>query len=213
MAGKRRAEEARRGTKADPARAAGAVQAAPGGAPAGADGAAAVPSWYAEPLDEGALPAREVTTRRVFLTVEVLLCLVPVMALASISAEAGGLTTEGMQELFATDPLYAVDLLVGCVQVLAAWLLRLVWRRYLEGDVGYVAGNLVAVVCAQIVLQSVVGIVGSALLLWRTWRRTSGGLAAWARGRGVGGVLLDLSGSLVLLCLAALCLFASARLA
>lgn len=93
-----------------------------------------------------------------------------------------------------------------------AYLLRFVYRHYAQGDTGYAVSNLIALLCAEMFLQNIVGIAGMAVLLWRTWRRGSEGLGVWRAHRGIGGMLVDISGALVVLALAGICFFASTRL-
>ena len=83
----------------------------------------------------------------------------------------------------------------------------------MAGDAGYAAANLIVLLCAEMMLQSMVGVVAMAILLWRVWRRGAQVMGDWRRGRGVAEVLADVSGSVVVLVLAAVCLFASTRIA
>ena len=61
-------------------------------------------------------------------------------------------------------------------------------------------GNLIGLLCAEAFLQNVVGLAGFALILWRMWGKTHGELTEWRERRGVGGVLVDISGALAVLC-------------
>ena len=96
-------------------------------------------------------------------------------------------------------------------QVFVAWLLLYVRRRYEAGDGGYALTNLVGLICGEIMLMNAVGILGCAVLLWRTWRSASGEFAAWRRERGIGGALFDISGSLLVCAMGAICAFATWR--
>lgn len=98
------------------------------------------------------------------------------------------------------------------MQPFVAYLVRLVRKHYVLGDAGYAAANLIVLLCAEMMMQSMVGVVAMAVLLWRVWRRGAQALAGWRRGRGVAGMAVDLSGSLAVLVVACICLFASARL-
>lgn len=61
-------------------------------------------------------------------------------------------------------------------------------------------------------LQNVVGLAGCTVLLWRLWRPAAGELTEWRERRGVGGVVVDISGALVVIVIGAVCAFASWRL-
>ena len=81
------------------------------------------------------------------------------------------------------------------------------------GDAGYALGNLIALACAELLLQSMVGFIALVVLLWRTYHRCSSALIPWACHRRLGGVLVDVSGALVVLVLAAILFYAHMRLA
>ena len=170
------------------------------------------PAWYVAPLDERNLSARERLTKRIFTTVQVVLCLVLVATVVSISMASGGLTSDGLAGMFDKNPATAISLIAACLQVFIAYLLGFVYKHYASGDAGYAAANLIALLCAEMMLQSMVGIVGMAMLLWRVWRRSSQAIGDWAHARGIGGVLVDISGALVVIAFGAICLFASMRL-
>lgn len=157
--------------------------------------------------------AREQRTAQFFGVVEVLLVLVPVLLVASFVMMKGSLTAESLQSYFSEDPAFLVSFLAACVQPFAAYLLRLVHRKYLEGDMGYAAGNLIALLCAEMLLQNLVGVVGMVVLLWRVWKNAAPHMGDWVHERRFGGVLFDISGALVVLAFALICAFAGMRLA
>lgn len=74
------------------------------------------------------------------------------------------------------------------------------------------AGNLIALICGELMLQNAVGVLGCALLLWRIWRKIPGELAAWKEDRRLGGMAADLSGAIVVCAVGALCAFATWRI-
>lgn len=218
VAKKTRAQVAAAGTKADSRREGHAGvqgQVARNGETAGAHKANAPgdrQSWWLPALDEENLSGREQLTKRIFTTVEVVLCLVLVGTVAVLSMSGNGLSADGLQATFAENPAASIMLVAACLQPFAAYLLRFVYRHYAQGDTGYAVSNLIALLCAEMLLQNIVGIAGMAVLLWRTWRRCSEGLGVWRAHRGIGGVLVDISGALVVLALAGICFFASTRL-
>lgn len=150
---------------------------------------------------------RERQTRRMLTVVQVVLVAYPLvgMALASLSGTS-------IQELLEADATFAVTMLSIFVQPLVAWLLRFVYRHYGEGDGGFAVGNLICLLCSELLLQNVLGIVGVGLILWRIWHGASDDFGAWARRRGVGGVLFDISGALVVLAIALIVAFANWRI-
>lgn len=150
-------------------------------------------------------------TSRIFTVAEVILVIVPVAMVAYLWIAGGG-SLEGLQNAMQEDPTITVEFIAAMGQAFVAWLLRFVHMHYSEGDSGYAAGNLIALICGELMLQNAVGVIGCAILLWRVWRNLNGGLGSWARERGAGGVLIDLSGSIVVCLLGAICLFAYWRI-
>lgn len=156
---------------------------------------------------------REQMTRKMFVAVEVVLVMVPVLMIGMFMAAAGPVTSNSLSSHFSEDPKFMVSFIAACVQPFVAFFLRLAYDRYTKGDAGYVAGNLVTLLCAEMLLASMPGIVGIAVLLWRTWRNLVPHLGAWVCERRLGGVLFDVSGALVVLAFAIICAFANSRLA
>lgn len=91
-----------------------------------------------------------------------------------------GLSADGLQEAFSSNPVMTVSFLSACAQPFVAYLVRLVRRHYEAGDAGYAAANLIVLLCAEMMLQSMVGIVAMAILLWRVWHRGAQAMGAGA---------------------------------
>ena len=203
MAKKKRSDLAARGTRADAERDLAA-------ATTGSEKKASKSSKAS--LAPGMNSARERLTSRIFLTVEVVLVVIPFVYLATAGVLNGGAASmESLREMLQGHPAFLVMFIAACVQPFVAYLLRIAHRHYQQGDAGYTMGNLVALLCGEMLMQNMVGVVGVAVLMWRTWRRGSEQLGPWRERRGIGGVLADISGALVVLVLAAICAFASWR--
>ena len=142
VAKKTRAQVAAAGTKADSRREGHAGvqgQVARNGETAGAHKANAPgdrQSWWLPALDEESLSGREQLTKRIFTTVEVVLCLVLVGTVAVLSMAGSGLSAEGLQATFAENPAASITLIAACLQPFAAYLLRFVYRHYAQGGHG-----------------------------------------------------------------------------
>ena len=91
-------------------------------------------------------------TKRIISTVQVVLVVIPVAMIAFTWFMNGG-TTDGLQEAMAKDPQLTIGFISAMCQPLVAWLLRFVQRHYEQGDGGYAAGNLIALVCGELMLQ------------------------------------------------------------
>lgn len=198
MAKKHRAREAQRGTRLDPTRRQATASLSPN------KGEKAVSRGNS---------AKEKLTRRFFVGVEVLLVVVPFVSLGlagSLNLDAASMSN--LQELMAQNPRFLVSFLAACIQPFAAYLIHIAYRHYKNGDGGYALGNLVGILCAEMLMQSIPGVAGLVLLLWRIWKPAASESVVWRQKRGVAGVAKDLSGALVVIVLAAICAFASWRL-
>ena len=230
---KNRAQAARRGTKADTEAAAprkgqagasgkagtagsgkAGASGTAGGAGADAAGAAEEEAvehepgevwWYIEPLDPARLSKREQLTKQVYTGVGVVLVISLLANLAGISSAAGGLSGDGLNELLAADPSYAVLLVEVCLQVAAVWLLNGVYESYRDGNVGRAFYNLVVLLVAEFLMSSVIGVIGIGVLLWRSWHRCMAGVDAYTQGVGLVGKLGDIAFSLLLVAGGAFC--------
>ena len=224
MAKRSKRAKAAAGTKADPERRAAVVEEGTGasmgaraslgnGAVAGDGATVGAGAVAGEGLAPGMNSKREQLTRRIFLGVQVALAVIPIAFFAMGGVATGTLLTpSGLQQLVEASPAAGVSLLAAFAQPFVAYLLHIVRRHYERGDFGYAAGNLAGLICAEMLMQNMMGIVGVAVLLWRVWPRCSGNIGSWAARRGVGGVAADVSGALVMLALAALVAFASWRI-
>ena len=153
----------------------------------------------------------EARTVKIFTTVQVIMVVVPLAMIGYVWMVGGG-SISALQDAMEQNPTLTVSFISAMCQPLVAWLLKFVKQHYREGDGGYAAANLIGLICGEVMLQNAMGVVGCALLLWRIWKRIDGELTCWKRERGLGGMLADLSGVLVVCVLGALCAFASWRI-
>ena len=75
------------------------------------------------------------------------------------------------------------------------------------------AGNLIGLLCSEILLLNIPGVIGMGILLWRVWRNVAPHFESWLFERRAMGVLADIAGSLVILALAFMCATAARGLA
>ena len=92
-------------------------------------------------------------------------------------------------------------------------MLYMIYRKYCEGDAGFAAGNLIGLLCSEILLLNIPGVIGMGILLWRVWRNVAPHFESWLFERRFAGVVADIAGSLVILALAFLCATAARGLA
>ena len=199
MGKKSRARVAAAGTRKDPERRvveSGQAESADKGKKVGAH---AHPEW-APHLNS----ASEDLTAKLF-------TMVVVIGLFLASKDAA--SVDKLTEVFSQDPSMVVTFISACLQPFVAYMLYMVYRKYCEGDAGFVAGNLIGLLCSEILLLNIPGVIGMGILLWRVWRNVAPHFESWLIERRVAGVLADIVGSLVILALAFMCATASRGLA
>ena len=92
-----------------------------------------------------------------------------------------------------------VTFISACLQPFVAYMLYMIYRKYCEGDAGFAAGNLIGLLCSEILLLNIPGVIGMGILLWRVWRNVAPHFESWLFERRAMGVLADIAGSLVIL--------------
>lgn len=203
MGKKSRARVAAAGTRKDPER-----RVVEGGKAERADkkkaGAHAHPEW-APHLNT----ASEDLTAKLFTMVEVILGVVPVVVIGLFLASKDATSVDKLTDVFSQDPSMVVTFISACLQPFVAYMLYMVYRKYCEGDAGFVAGNLIGLLCSEILLLNIPGVIGMGILLWRVWRNVAPHFESWLFERRAMGVLVDIAGSLVILVLAFMCATAS----
>ena len=60
-------------------------------------------------------------------------------------------------------------------------MLYMIYRKYCEGDAGFAAGNLIGLLCSEILLLNIPGVIGMGILLWRVWRNVAPHFESWLR--------------------------------
>lgn len=142
---------------------------------------------------------------KIFLTLTPILCLVYMTAF-------GGARGLSVTELIRSEPAMAVAFLTAMLNPFAAYLLGYAQRKAETGDYAYAAANVMSLIAIELILMNLVYAVMLAALLvcLRKDRGLSlGGIMKQYRFKHL---LYDISGSLVMLPVAGLCLFAQLRL-
>lgn len=168
MGKKSRARVAAAGTRRDPNRVVDE-----GGKVARADkekkvGAHAHPEW-APHLNT----ASEDLTAKLFTLVEVILGVVPVVVIGLFLASKDATSVDKLTDVFSQDPSMVVTFISACLQPFVAYMLYMIYRKYCEGDAGFAAGNLIGLLCSEILLLNIPGVIGIGILLWRVWRNVA----------------------------------------
>lgn len=148
---------------------------------------------------------------RWFTILKIVLFCMPFLYLGYIGIGTGGasLATEGVLE---GNPAMAVSFLSAMIQPYAAWILILSQRRLSDGREAYAMVNLGILLVAQLMMMSSVGVIGFVLILWRCAKHTGFGPIAALRRIQPRRLFVEAGGSVLVLLLAAVCLFASVRI-
>lgn len=171
-------------------------------------GAHAHPEW-APHLNS----ASEDLTAKLFTMVEVILGVVPVVVIGLFLASKDATSVDKLTDVFSQDPSMVVTFISACLQPFVAYMLYMIYRKYCEGDAGFAAGNLIGLLCSEVLLLNIPGVIGMGILLWRVWRNVAPHFESWLFERRAMGVLVDIAGSLVILVLAFMCATAARGLA
>ena len=135
-------------------------------------GAHAHPDW-APHLNS----ASEDLTAKLFTMVEVILGVVPVVVIGLFLASKDATSVDKLTDVFSQDPSMVVTFISACLQPFVAYMLYMVYRKYCEGDAGFAAGNLIGLLCSEILLLNIPGVIGMGVLLWRVWRNVAPALS------------------------------------
>ncbi len=128
--------------------------------------------------------------------VEVILGVVPVVVIGLFLASKDAASVDKLTDVFSQDPSMVVTFISACLQPFVAYMLYMIYRKYCEGDAGFAAGNLIGLLCSEILLLNIPGVIGMGILLWRVWRNVAPHFESWLFERRVAGVLADIAGSL-----------------
>lgn len=89
--------------------------------------------------------------------VEVILGVVPLVVIGLFLASKDATSVDKLTEVFSQEPSMVVTFISACLQPFVAYMLYMVYRKYCEGDAGFVAGNLTGLLCSEILLLNIPG--------------------------------------------------------
>lgn len=148
---------------------------------------------------------------RYFTIVQGILICMPFLCLAYLKLGTGGAVLEAGGAL-AQSPAAAVTFLAAMVQPYVAFLLSLVQKRLGDERRPYALVMLGLLLAAEAMLMSSIGVVGLSLLTWRTCKAAQSNPLRALRQCRAGRLFSEVGGSILVLLVGALCLFASVRL-
>lgn len=147
---------------------------------------------------------------RLFTIVKGLLICLPFFCLAYMKLGQGS-TPLAAGEVLAQHPETAVAFLSAMIQPYVAFILTLAQRRLADGREQYALINLSLLLVVEAMLMSSIGLIGVALLTYRTRKSAAMSLGGAWRACRPRHLFAEIGGSLLLLPLAFLCLFATVR--
>lgn len=145
---------------------------------------------------------------RYFTIMRVVLMCMPFACLAYLGMSGVWGDAQGALQ---ASPIIAITFLSSMAQPYVALLLKLVQRRLEDGREAYALLNLVLLFAAEMMFMSWVGVIGMLLLIYLAVRQAHMGPVEMLAGCKPGALVREAGGSVLVLLLAGVCLFASIR--
>ena len=142
---------------------------------------------------------------------KILLVISPCMSLMYLSMEAAKLGIS-LPEVIGQDPKQTVMFLVSMINPFIAYLLIFIQKKIDNNDVKYAIVNLVMFMVAEILLMNLLYVILFGVILYKTLRAYNVTIKDSFKEKLQKGFLMTVSGSLVVIFLAGICLFATIRI-
>ena len=142
---------------------------------------------------------------------KILLAISPCMSLMYLSMEAAKLGIS-LPEVIGQDPKQTVMFLVSMINPFIAYLLIFIQKKIDNNDVKYAIVNLVMFMVAEILLMNLLYVILFGVILYKTLRAYNVTIKDSFKEKLGKGFFMTVSGSLVVIFLAGICLFATIRI-
>ena len=142
---------------------------------------------------------------------KILLAISPCMSLMYLSMESAKLGIS-LAEVIGQDPNQTVMFLVSMINPFIAYLLIFIQKKIDNNDVKYAIVNLVMFMVAEILLMNLLYVILFGVILYKTLRAYNVTIKDSFKEKLGKGFLMTVSGSLVVIFLAGICLFATIRI-
>ena len=142
---------------------------------------------------------------------KILLVLSPCMSLMYLSMESAKLGIS-LAEVIGQDPKQTVMFLVSMINPFIAYLLIFIQKKIDNNDVKYAIVNLVMFMVAEILLMNLLYVILFGVILYKTLRAYNVTIKDSFKEKLGKGFFMTVSGSLVVIFLAGMCLFATIRI-
>ena len=147
---------------------------------------------------------------RIFTILKVLLAVSPFMALGYLTAK--GTAGANLQTILSQNPHYTVMFLVAMVNPFIAYLLGFLQQHLNKADYGYAVVNMALMIVAEVMLQNFLYVAALAFLLYKTVKTYQIPVKDSVEKSLKNHFLRDISGSIVVLIFAGICMFAMLQL-
>ena len=142
---------------------------------------------------------------------KILLAISPCMSLMYLSMESAKLGIS-LAEVIGQDPNQTVMFLVSMINPFIAYLLIFIQKKIDDNDVKYAIVNLVMCMVAEILLMNLLYVILFGVILYKTLRAYNVTIKDSFKEKLGKGFFMTVSGSLVVIFLAGICLFATIRI-
>lgn len=153
------------------------------------------------------------TADRIFMIIRVLLTVSPFIALGYLSMDAAKEGAGGnIQAVISSNPSAAVMFIVAMLNPFIAYLLGFIKDHLHDGDYDYAVANMFLMIIAELMIQNFIYVLMLMFLTYKcvkTYQIPVKGIVKRMAGNHL---LRDISGSLVVLAFAGICMFAMLRL-
>lgn len=142
---------------------------------------------------------------------KILLILNPFMSLLYLYMQSTKMAIS-IPQLIQQDPKFTILFLVSMINPFIAYLLIFVQNRINENDISYGVINIVMFIIAEILLQNILYIILFGIILYKTLKVYNVSIKDSFQKKLKDKFLMSISGSLVVIGLACICLFATIRI-
>ena len=142
---------------------------------------------------------------------KILLAISPCMSLMYLSMESAKLAIS-LAEVIGQDPNQTVMFLVSMINPFIAYLLIFIQKKIDNNDVKYAIVNLAMFMVAEILLMNLLYVILFGVILYKTLRAYNVTIKDSFKEKLGKGFFMTVSGSLVVIFLAGICLFATIRI-
>ena len=142
---------------------------------------------------------------------KILLAISPCMSLMYLSMESAKLGIS-LAEVIGQDPKQTVMFLVSMINPFIAYLLIFIQKKIDNNDVKYAIVNLAMFMVAEILLMNLLYVILFGVILYKTLRAYNVTIKDSFKEKLGKGFFMTVSGSLVVIFLAGICLFATIRI-